>query len=307
MTVKTNLPATLDMMPEHYRDPVMMASAAFLSRYKTSTRRAYATGLKTYLNWCRINGLDPLVAKRPHVELFSRWMEEKHYERTTRAKWLSTVCLFYKYATIDRYVTEDPTVEVRRIPWPTDSPTLGLTHLQFEAMLHTAHGSENLSDGALVAMLGMLGLRAMEAQNARVEDIGEEHGHRVLTVLGKGDKKVRIPLPPAVARMIDRAVADRTTGPILRNQIGNPMDYQAQARALRRIAKAGGVRTARMHPHMLRHTFVTTMLDAGVDIRDVQIAARHADPRTTTRYDRARENLDRHGNYILAAYMAGAT
>ncbi len=49
---------------------------------------------------------------------------------------------------------------------------------------------------------------------------------------------------------------------------------------------------------MLRHTFVTTMLDAGVDLRDVQIAARHADPRTTMRYDRDRKNLDRHPNYI---------
>ena len=39
-------------------------------------------------------------------------------------------------------------------------------------------------------------------------------------------------------------------------------------------------------------------------LRDVQIAARHADPRTTMRYDRARNNLDRHPNYILAAYMA---
>jgi len=55
---------------------------------------------------------------------------------------------------------------------------------------------------------------------------------------------------------------------------------------------------------MLRHTYVTTMLDAGADLRDVQIAARHADPRTTMRYDRARNNLDRHPNYILAAYMA---
>jgi hypothetical protein len=45
---------------------------------------------------------------------------------------------------------------------------------------------------------------------------------------------------------------------------------------------------------MLRHTFVTTMLDAGVDLGDVQIAARHADSRTTVRYDRARQNLDRH-------------
>jgi integrase/recombinase XerD len=45
------------------------------------------------------------------------------------------------------------------------------------------------------------------------------------------------------------------------------------------------------------------MLDAGVDLRDVQIAARHADPC----YDRARQNLDRHPNYILAAYMASST
>ncbi len=58
---------------------------------------------------------------------------------------------------------------------------------------------------------------------------------------------------------------------------------------------------------MLRHTFVTTMLDAGVDLRDVQIAARHADPRTTMRYDRARQNPGRHPNYILAAHMASGT
>jgi site-specific recombinase XerD len=55
-----------------------------------------------------------------------------------------------------------------------------------------------------------------------------------------------------------------------------------------------------MHPHLLRHTFVTTMLDAGVSLRDVQIAARHGDPRTTMRYDRPK-NLDRRPNCILAA------
>jgi site-specific recombinase XerD len=67
------------------------------------------------------------------------------------------------------------------------------------------------------------------------------------------------------------------------------------------------MRLPRMHPHRLRHTFVTTMLDAGVDLRDLQIAARHADPRTTMHYDRARKNLDRHPSYILAAYMASGT
>jgi len=52
---------------------------------------------------------------------------------------------------------------------------------------------------------------------------------------------------------------------------------------------------------MLRHIYVTTMLGAGADLRDVQIAARHADPRTAMRYDRPRNNLDRHPNDILAA------
>jgi len=78
------------------------------------------------------------------------------------------------------------------------------------------------------------------------------------------------------------------------------MDRHGATRRLRRLTELAGVKIAKMHPHMLRHTFVTTMLDAGVDLRDVQIAARHADPRTTMRYDRARKNLDRHPNYILA-------
>jgi integrase/recombinase XerD len=156
-------------------------------------------------------------------------------------------------------------------------------------------------------MLGLLGLRIFEATGADITDLGEEHGHRVLRVVGKGTKVVLVPLPPAVARAIDRAVGIRTAGPILLNTRGVRMDRHAATRRLRRLAEVADVRLPRMHPHMLRHTFVTTMLDAGVDLRDVQIAARHADPRTTMRYDRARKNLDRHPNYSLAAYMASGT
>ena len=94
---------------------------------------------------------------------------------------------------------------------------------------------------------------------------------------------------------------------MLLNLRGVRMDRHAATRRLRQLAAQAGVRLPRMHPHMLRPTFVTTMLDAGVDLRDVQIAARHADPRTTMRYDHARKNLDRHPNYILAAYMASGT
>jgi integrase/recombinase XerD len=151
------------------------------------------------------------------------------------------------------------------------------------------------------------GLRIFEATSADITDLGEEHGHRVLRVCGKGTKVVLIPLPPAVGRAIDKSIGSRTSGPILLNSRGARMDRHAATRRLRRLAEASGVRITSPHPHMLRHTFVTTMLDAGVDLRDVQIAARHADPRSTMRYDRARQNLDRHPNYILAAYRASGT
>jgi hypothetical protein len=55
------------------------------------------------------------------------------------------------------------------------------------------------------------------------------------------------------------------------------------------------------------HPQCCAVVVAGADLRDVQIAAHHAGPRTTMRYDRARNNLDRHPNYILAAYMASGT
>jgi site-specific recombinase XerD len=112
---------------------------------------------------------------------------------------------------------------------------------------------------------------------------------------------------PASTSTTERAVDHREEGPILRNRQGARMDRHAATRRLHHLADNAGINLPRMHPHMLRHTFVTTMLDAGVDLRDVQIAARHADPRTTMRYDRARKNLDRHPNYILAAYMASGT
>ena len=67
-------------------------------------------------------------------------------------------------------------------------PTLGLSHLQFEALLAAAKDSTNRVDLALVAMLGLLGLRIFEACGSNIDDLGEEHGHRVLKVRGKGGK-----------------------------------------------------------------------------------------------------------------------
>ena len=287
---------------------VRMAAAAYLARFKGQSRIHTESDLRGYLNWCQRQRVQPLKATRQHIELYVRWLQEvRRYRPSTVSRRTSVVAGFYRTCVIDAVIEHSPAEYVRRPNVPAESPTLGLTYLQFEALIAAAKQSANRCDFALVAMLGLLGLRIFEATGSNVEDLGEEHGHRVLRVHGKGDKVVLVPLPPAVGRAIEQAVEERTAGPILLTSRGTRMDRHCATRRLRRLTETAGVQLPRMHPHMLRHTFVTTMLDAGVDLRDVQIAARHADPRTTMRYDRARKNLDRHPNYILAAYMASST
>ena len=114
---------------------------------------------------------------------------------------------------------------------------------------------------------------------------------------------ITIPLVPRTARTIDLAVGERCEGPILRRRDGQRLDRRTAHRWVRAIGKRavlGGV-----HPHMLRAAFIMAALDAGVPLRDVQIAARHADPRTTTIYDRRRQNFDRHAAYVVVAFVAG--
>ena len=141
--------------------------------------------LRSYLIWCGERGLDLLAAQRPYVELYVRWMQEvRRYKPSTISRWVAVVAGFYRTCVIDGVLAHSPAEYVRWPNVPPESPTLGLTHLQFEAMLATARSSSNLNDFALVAMLGLLGLRIFEECGANIDDLGEQHGHRVLRVRG---------------------------------------------------------------------------------------------------------------------------
>jgi len=237
-------------------DQLRLAVAAYLARFTGSSREHTESDLRCYLAWCMEHGMDPLAARRPHLELYIRWMQEiRRFKPSTISRRFSVTAGFYRTCVIDGIMEHSPAEYVRRPVVPAESPTLGFTHLQFEAMLTAARQSHNPCDFALVAMLGLLGLRIFEATGADIADLGEEHGHRVLRVCGKGSKVVLVPLPPAVGRAIDRAIGSRTGGPILLNRRGIRMDRHAATRRLRRLAEAAGVPITRPHPHMLRHTF----------------------------------------------------
>jgi integrase len=191
---------------------------------------------------------------------------------------------------------------VRRPKIDTESATPGLDRMELSAFIAQGAAAGPV-DHALACLLGLLGRRVSEACGIDIEDLSADR-HRTVTVLGKGAKLAVIPMPPRVARAVDLVAGERTAGPLLLTRHGNRMNRHAATRIVRRLARRAGV-TKHISPHSLRHSFITAALDAGVPLRDVHIAARHADPRTTTRNDRARNNLDRHASYIVAAFIAG--
>jgi integrase len=180
-------------------DRLKLAVAAYLARYSGSSRDHVHSDLRCFLAWCAERGLDPLAAGRVHLELYIRWMQEvRRFKPSTVSRWFSVIAGFYRAAVIDGVLSHSPAEHVRRPAVPPEWPTLGFTHLQLEAMLTAARESSSPYDFALVAMLGLLGLRIFEATGADIAELGEEHGHRVLRVCGKGAKVVLVLLPPAV-------------------------------------------------------------------------------------------------------------
>jgi integrase/recombinase XerD len=112
--------------------------------------------------------------------------EIRRFKPSTVSHRFSVAAGFYRTCVLDGILEHSPAEHVRRPAVPAESPTLGFTHLQFEALLTAARESPNPCDFALVAMLGLLGLRIFEATSSDIADLGEEHGHRVLRVWRAG-------------------------------------------------------------------------------------------------------------------------
>src|SRR5712691_10325832 len=129
------------------------------------------------------------------------------FKPSTVSRRFSVVAGFYRTCVIDGGLEHSPAGHVRRPAVPAESPAPGFTHLQFEALLTAARESANRNDFALVAMPGLLGLRILEATSADIGGLGEEHGHRVLRVRGKGGRVVLVPLPPSAGRAAGRPSA----------------------------------------------------------------------------------------------------
>jgi site-specific recombinase XerD len=233
---------------------------------------------------------------------------------------LSALSSFYRYcAAAGVLAGRLPTDGVARPAVDADyTATAALDRDQARALVAAADGDtgvQALRTRAVVRLLLHNALRVDEVCSADLADLGEDRGHRVLTVLGKGNRKAKIPLTPGTCGALDAYLAGRAacagldgwrclSGPLLATETGGRLQQSHLWELVRRLAWAAGIAGwEQISPHSLRHSAITFALDAGVALRDVQDYARHKDPRTTRRYDHSRDSLDRNAAYAVAAYL----
>ena len=99
----------------------------------------------------------------------------------------------------------------------------------------------------------------------RIEDYHETlRGHRVLHLVGKGNKPATMPITVPVLRALEACRGESTEGPLIRRPLsGKPVDRRDAYRMVVRIRKAAGI-PRHISPHSLRHVAITNALDAGV-------------------------------------------
>jgi integrase/recombinase XerD len=284
-----------------------LAAVSYLARYSGHTHALYAYQLRRWFAWCEANEMDPLAGiQRAHVELYIRQLGEAGLMDSSVNTMMHGVRGFFRFAHIDGLISADPAVYAR-LPkvHHDDSRTQGLDRLELIRFLQIAQ-TISVHHGALAYLLGINALRASEAAAVRIEDYADTlRGHRVLHLVGKGNKPATMPLTVPVLRVLETCRGERSEGPlVLRASLKQADRPPRRVSMVQRIAKVARI-PRHISPHSLRHAAITNALDAGVPLRDAQILAQHADPRTTQHYDRARGNLDRHGVHFLTAYVAG--
>jgi integrase/recombinase XerD len=246
-------------------------AAGFLLGYADRTRSAYGRDLADWFGFCRSLGVDPLAGTRTHVDAYARHLGEvEHRSPATVARRLSALSGFYRWAVDEDVIGRNPVASVRRPKVGTDTVSTGLDREELSALIAAA-ASDGVRSHALVLLLALNGLRVSEALQADVGDLSTERGHRVLKIVRKGGKRSTAPLAPRTAEAVDALVDGRSDGPLFVTSTGARLDRTGAWRIVRKLGRrAVPAKADTLHPHDLRHAFVTLSLDTGTSLRDVQ-------------------------------------
>jgi integrase/recombinase XerD len=275
-------------MTEPIPDPeVESFLAVSAARLAPRTVEAYRRDLAALAVWLRHS---PATATREDLERYLADLRAEGLAASTIARRLAGARAFFRHRVLIGAAAENPAADValprraRRLP-RTLSPG------EAERLVEAASGTKprDLRDRALVELLYGAGLRVSEAVG--LERGGVDLDERLVRSIGKGGKERIVPLGRSAAEALRRYLSrgrpflDRRHRPeLFLNAQGGALTRAGAFLILRRLADKAGLEPGRVHPHLLRHSFATHLLEGGADLRSVQEMLGHADLATTELY-----------------------
>lgn len=274
-------------------------------QYSAQTIKAYLSDIKefeTFLTETTTDQkLDLVKVTRFDANVFMSWLFDQHFERTSIARKVSSIKNFYTFLVANQIVESNP-FELIQIKKHQDH----LPHFFYEKEMNVlfktvydADGNFKLRNIALLEVLFGTGIRVSECANLKWSDI--DFNMKTMLILGKGNKERFVPFGHYASRALEK-YRDEERGPLMQhfkkdhnfvfvNRLGDQITSTGIEYVLNQIIKTSSL-TGKIHPHMLRHTFATSLLNNGADLRSVQELLGHASLSTTQIYTHVtKENL----------------
>ncbi len=267
-----------------------------LTSLSDNTVAAYCSDVRSFADWCaRSELLEPAAVKRTTIRRYLAHLTTRKFARRSIARKTAAIRRYYRWLVANGIVQVDPTSGVSvpagdgRLPRVLDQRELG--GLLDGPVDDDEPDWRRRRDDAVLELLYGSGLRVGELCGLQVSSVSLADG--AAHVWGKGSKERRVPISEPAAAAVRRWIEIRhdvlppEAGDVL---FGNERGRPLTPRDVRRIVDRRSPTPT--HPHALRHTFATHLLDGGADLRAVQELLGHTDVATTQRYTHvSRERL----------------
>jgi integrase/recombinase XerD len=272
--------------------------ALLAARRAPRTVDAYRRDLESL---ARTLGGSPAKATTEELELWIAELRAQGLAPSTVARRIAAARTFFRHLTLLGIRGDNPAAELE-LPRRTRRLPRTLSAGEAERLIDAASGTtpRTLRDRALVELLYGAGLRVSEAVG--LDRSGVDLEQRLVRCIGKGDKERIVPIGRRAVEALRYYLARgrphldvRHRPELFLNARGGPLTRAGAFLIVRRLAEKAGLEPGRVHPHLLRHSFATHLLEGGADLRSVQEMLGHADLATTELYthvtDRRRREL----------------
>jgi integrase/recombinase XerD len=268
------------------------------ARLAPRTVEAYRRDLANLEAWL---GGSPADSTPDQLAAYVAQLRADGLAATTIARRVAALRSFYRHQVLLGARPDNPAAELE-LPRRRRALPRTLSPGEVERLIDAATGTtpRSLRDRALVELLYGAGLRVSEAVG--LERAGVDLEQRLVRALGKGSKERIVPIGREAVEALRRYLSrgrpylDKRHRPeLFLNARGGGLTRAGAFLILRRLAEAAGLEPERVHPHLLRHSFATHLLEGGADLRSVQEMLGHADLATTELYthvsDRRRREM----------------